>query len=227
MAVIDVDIEAARRLAADIGAADARYIDVTDEAVIEAAVTQLEDACGPVYAMVNTAAAFQPVEPAGATARATWDKVVNVNLYGAYLAARAFGTRMAARGGGVVVNFSSSAAELHMPPHGYGASKAAVRNLTSTLAVEWGRRGVRVVVVTPGVTRVPRVKARIESGERYRVHPEKFTALGRLVEPPEVADMVEFLCSDRASAVTGSNFTVDAGFVAAAGWSIFGGPPGT
>jgi len=226
VAVLDADAGAASALAAEIGADWSCFADVTDEAGLEAAVDALERACGPVHAMVNTAAAFQPVEPAGATMRATWDKVIAVNLHGAYHAARAFGLRMAARGGGAIVNFSSSAAELHMPPHGYGASKAAVRNLTSTLAVEWGGQGVRVNVVTPGVTLVPRVRARIASGERYRVHPKAFTALGRLVEPAEVAEMVEFLCSDRASAITGANFTVDAGFVPAAGWSIFGGPPG-
>lgn len=226
VAVLDVDLEGATRLAAEINAVDARHVDVVDDASVRSAVSALEDKCGPVHAMVNTAAAFQPVEPVEATDHAVWDRIVNVNLTGAYLVAKAFGTRMAGRGAGVIVNFSSSAAELHMPPHGYGASKAAVRNLTSTLAVEWGRKGVRVVVITPGVTLVPRVKARIASGERYRTHPKAFTATGRLVEPSEVAEAVEFLCSDRASAITGTNLTVDAGFVAAAGWGIFGGPPG-
>ncbi|CAN5468575.1 SDR family oxidoreductase [soil metagenome] len=226
VAVLDVNGQAANELAQSMGAAHHARADVTDEASLSQALDALEKACGPVHAMVNTAAAFQPVETAGDTPATTWARIVDVNLHGAWNAARVFGTRMAGRGGGVIVNFSSAAAELHMPPHGYGASKAAVRNLTSTLAVEWGRKGVRVVVVTPGVTLVPRVKARIESGERYKVHPDKFTALGRLVEPDEVAETVEFLCSDRASAITGSNFTVDAGFVAAAGWSIFGGPPG-
>jgi len=99
---------------------------------------------------------------------------------------------------------------------------AAVVALTRNLAGEWGRAGVRVNVVSPGSTLVPRVEARIQSG-RYAADPAEFTALGRMVRPNEVAEAIEFLASERASAITGVNLVVDAGWDVASTWAQFGG----
>jgi NAD(P)-dependent dehydrogenase (short-subunit alcohol dehydrogenase family) len=129
---------------------------------------------------------------------------------------------MGANGGGSIVNIASIAAIASMPVHAYGTSKAAVVALTRNLAGEWGRAGVRVNVVSPGSTLVPRVEARIQSG-RYAADPGEFTALGRMVRPNEVAEAIEFLASDRASAITGVNLVVDAGWDVASTWAQFGG----
>ena len=97
--------------------------------------------------------------------------------------------------------------------------------LTEGMAGEWGRSGVRVNTVTPGTTLVARVVERIRTGQRYAVHPEKLTALGRLVEPREVAQAIAFLLSDTASGITGANLAVDAGMMVAPSWDMFGGVP--
>ena len=96
------------------------------------------------------------------------------------------------------------------PAEAYATSKAGVVQLSKNLAGEWGRSGIRVNAVSPGSTLVPRVEARLESG-RYAGDPGEFTALGRMVRPREVAEAIEFLASERASAITGVNLVVDAG----------------
>jgi NAD(P)-dependent dehydrogenase (short-subunit alcohol dehydrogenase family) len=154
-----------------------------------------------------------------------WERTLHVNLTGTWIANRAFGTRMAERGGGSIVNIASIAAIASMPVHAYGTSKAAVVALSRNLAGEWGRAGVRVNVVSPGSTLVPRVEQRIQSG-RYAGNPGEFTALGRMVRPKEVAEAIEFLASDRASAITGVNLVVDAGWDIASTWAQFGGVRG-
>jgi NAD(P)-dependent dehydrogenase (short-subunit alcohol dehydrogenase family) len=124
--------------------------------------------------------------------------------------------------GGSIVNIGSIAAIASMPVHAYGTTKAAVVALTRNLAGEWGRAGVRVNAVSPGSTLVPRVEERIRSG-RYAGDPGAFTALGRMVLPGEVAETIEFLASDRASAITGVNLVVDAGWDVAQTWAQHGG----
>ena len=132
--------------------------------------------------------------------------------------------RMAVRRRGSIVNIASLAGIGSTPWHIYGPSKAAIVNLTQCLAGQWGRAGVRVNSVSPGVTLVPRVIARQKAGVRYATgDPGARTALGRLVEPSEVAEGIEFLASDRASAITGINLIIDAGWLVASTWEMYGG----
>jgi NAD(P)-dependent dehydrogenase (short-subunit alcohol dehydrogenase family) len=221
--VADRDHAAAAAVAGEIGAGAAAF-DVASENEVEAAARELESKSGPVAALVVAAAVFQDVLPPAQLAKRVWDRVLEVNLTGTYLANRAFGTRMAERGRGSIVNIASIAAIASMPVHAYGTSKAAVVALTRNLAGEWGRAGVRVNVVSPGSTLVPRVEERIRSG-RYAADPAEFTALGRMVRPSEVAEAIEFLASERASAITGVNLVVDAGWHVAATWAQHGGLP--
>ncbi len=220
--VADRDREAAERVAASSGIR-AVGLDIGDEAAVEAAAGEIESRDGPVGALVVAAAVFQPALPPAELPMDVWDENLRVNLRGTYLANRAFGTRMAKSGrGGSIVNIASIAAIASMPVHAYGTSKAAVVALTRNLAGEWGRAGVRVNVVSPGSTLVPRVEERIRSG-RYAGDPGEFTALGRMVRPEEVAETIEFLASDRASAITGVNIVVDAGWDVAQTWAQHGG----
>ena len=164
----------------------------------------------------------QPVLPPAELPLEVWERTVHVNLTGTYYANRAFGTRMARQGRGSIVNIASIAAIGSVPVHAYASSKAGVVSLTQNLAGEWGRAGVRVNCVSPGSTLVPRVVERIRSG-RYAADPAEFTALGRIVQPREVAESIEFLASDRASAITGVNLVVDAGWHVAGSWAQYGG----
>jgi NAD(P)-dependent dehydrogenase (short-subunit alcohol dehydrogenase family) len=109
------------------------------------------------------------------------------------------------------------------PAHAYAAAKAGVIQLTSTLAAEWGRRGVRVNAVSPGFTRTPALEAGLAAGALDRGALTRPAALGRLVEAAEVAEAIVWLIGPRSSGVTGVNLPVDAGFLAGATWGAYGG----
>jgi NAD(P)-dependent dehydrogenase (short-subunit alcohol dehydrogenase family) len=189
---------------------------------VRVAAEEIEQGHGPVTAVVVAAAVYQDLAAPDDLPLEVWERTLKVNLTGTFVVNRVFGSRMARRGRGSIVNIASIAALGSMPVHAYGTSKAGVVHLTLNLAGEWGRAGVRVNAVSPGSTLVPRVRERLKSG-RYDGDPGRFTALGRMVEPEEVAEVIEFLASDRASAITGVNLAVDAGWHAAATWAQFGG----
>lgn len=223
--VADKDPASAERVAAGIAGtapATAVELDIADADAVESACAAIAAAHGPVTALVVAAAVFQDVLPPAQLPLEVWERTIHINLTGTYYANRAFGTRMAEQGRGSIVNIASIAAIGSVPVHAYASSKAAVVSLTLNLAGEWGRAGVRVNVVSPGSTLVPRVAERIKSG-RYAADPAEFTALGRIVAPNEVAETIEFLASDRASAITGVNLVVDAGWHVASTWAQYGG----
>ena len=155
-----------------------------------------------------------------------WDRVVEIDLRGTYVTCAAFGKRMAARGGGSIVTIASITGMRATPLHAYGPAKAAVISLTAGLAAEWGRSGVRVNAVSPGYTLTPPLQWAIDNGKRDLQSLEENSALGRLVDPSEVAKAVAFLASDEASAITGINLPVDAGWLTAGPHHTYGGIPG-
>ena len=111
-----------------------------------------------------------------------------------------------------------------MPLHAYGPAKAAVIATTECLAAEWGPAQVRVNAVSPGYTRTPAVAGGDRSsGERDPSALAGNSALGRLVEPSEIAKVVAFLASPLASAITGANVPVDCGWLVAPSWHTYGG----
>ena len=105
----------------------------------------------------------------------------------------------------------------------YGPSKAAIISLTAGLAAEWGRSGVRVNAVSPGFTLTPAVQAAFDDGVRDRSLIEDNTALRRLIQPHEIAKAVAFLASDEASAITGANLPIDAGWLTVGPHHTYGG----
>jgi NAD(P)-dependent dehydrogenase (short-subunit alcohol dehydrogenase family) len=219
--VCDKDLAAAERVASTIGG-HALALDIGSAMAVEETAAHIAATHGEVTALVVTAAMFQDVLPPAQLPMDVWDRTLQINLTGTYLANRAFGTRMAEQGYGSIVNIASIAALGSFPVHAYASSKSAVVSLTKGLAGEWGRSGVRVNAVSPGSTLVPRVAERIRSG-RYAADPGEFTALGRVVQPNEVAEAIEFLASARASAITGVNLVVDAGWQVASSWAQYGG----
>jgi NAD(P)-dependent dehydrogenase (short-subunit alcohol dehydrogenase family) len=110
-----------------------------------------------------------------------------------------------------------------MPLHAYAPAKAAVIAMTECLAAEWGPARVRVNAVSPGYTRTPALQAAIDRGERDVSALERNAALGRLVEPAEIARVVAFLASSDAAAITGANIPVDCGWLVAVSWNTYGG----
>ncbi len=225
VAVADIDAAAAARVAAEIGGA-AFAVDVADEASAEDLAERVERALGPVDTLVNSAGVIQvPLSPE-TLSLSSWDQVVRVDQRGTYVACLAFGRRMAARGRGAIVNIASIAGMRSMPLHAYAPAKAAVISMTECLAAEWGRSGVRVNTVSPGYTRTPALQAAINRGQRDVTSLENNSALGRMVEPEEIAKAVAFLACGDAAAITGVNLPVDAGWLVATSWHTYKGLPG-
>jgi len=226
VAIVDVAEERGRDVAEAIGGAFFRA-SVLDEDEIEAAAQQIEDQLGPADILVTSAGIAQSPRPPEELAMKTWDRVVDTDLRGTYLSCVAFGRRMALRGRGSIVTIASITGMRATPLHAYGPAKAAVISLTAGLAAEWGRSGVRVNAVSPGYTLTPPMQWAIDNGRRDPTLMEENSALGRLVAPEEVARAVAFLASEDASAITGVNLPVDAGWLTAGPHHTYGGlaPP--
>ena len=121
---------------------------------------------------------------------------------------------MLGAGGGAIVNIGSMSGHIVNTPQPqchYNASKAAVHQLTRSLAVEWATRGVRVNAVAPTYIATSLLDS-VENGEALMARWKDLTPMGRLGEPHEVASAVQFLASDAASLITGTILNVDAGY---------------
>ena len=125
----DRNLVAAGELAARLGGV-AQELDVADEDNVNAATAAIEAAVGPVDILVNSAGVLQRTLPPGELGMKEWDVVTRVDLRGTYLCCASFGTRMSARGRGVIVNIASVAGMGSGPLHAYGPAKAGVINLT-------------------------------------------------------------------------------------------------
>jgi NAD(P)-dependent dehydrogenase (short-subunit alcohol dehydrogenase family) len=203
--------------------AHAVYIDLGDETSVQAAAQEIANRIGAVRVLVNCAGVLQRTLPPEELSMKEWDIVARIDLRGTYLACVAFGSAMAERGGGAIVNIASVAGMRSGPLHSYGPAKAGVISLGEGLAAEWGRKGVRVNTVSPGFTQTPALERGVAVGNLDATHMIASKALGRLVRPEEIAAAVAFLASDQASAITGVNLPVDAGFLVATPWMGFGG----
>jgi len=222
--IADLDAQAARALADAIGSSHA-VVDALDATSVAAVAEAADREHGPLYGLVNAAAIFAPQRRPEDLDLEVWDRIVDIAYRGTYVACVEFGKRMARHGAGAIVNISSMVGQRPNHGHAYYSAKAAVNMLTEGMAGEWGRSGVRVNAVSPGFVAVPRMVANIADGRRYAISPVELSALGRLVEPSEVAESIAFLLSDRASAITGANLVVDAGVLATNGWIVHGGVP--
>jgi NAD(P)-dependent dehydrogenase (short-subunit alcohol dehydrogenase family) len=201
----------------------AKKIDVGDAEQISSVALEIEHEFGAVDILVNSAGIIQLPLPPDQLPLQLWDDVVRINQRGTYLSCVAFGTGMAARRSGSIVNIASIAGMRSMPLHAYSPAKAAVIALTENLAAEWGPAQVRVNAVSPGYTLTPVIRDAIYRGERYPSRLASNAALGRMVEPEEIAAVVAFLCHPSASAITGANIPVDCGATVAMSWNPYGG----
>lgn len=197
--------------------------DVTDEKQMVECSGRIVKDVGPVEILVNCAAKFQEPRSPSTLTLDRWDKVVSVALRGTYIACRVFGEQMAQGKGGAIVNIASVAGMVSFPYHAYGPAKSGVISLTQSLAAEWGTAGIRVNAVSPGFTLTEQMQQALDRGTNLASAMSRGSALGRLVEPDEVARAVLFLASPAASAITGINLPVDCGWLAGVTWQPYGG----
>lgn len=182
--------------------------DVGDPDAVHALVDAVRGELGAVNLLVNNAAYSRLIAPDQLDLR-LWRKVFQTNVDSAFLLTWLVKDEMAARGGGAIVNISSTAGQRADPNMiAYGSSKAALNHFTASAAIALAPLGIRVNAVAPGFTRTPRVDTvdmQTQAAMLAKV------PMGRMAEPEEIASVVLFLLSDEASYVTGQTIAAAGG----------------
>jgi 3-oxoacyl-[acyl-carrier protein] reductase len=210
---------AAAAIEAEGGTALGVAAELTEPEAPGALVARSLEAFGRLDALVNNAGAGQ-VADSETLALADWQRIIDLDLSAPFRCAQAAARPMLSAGRGVIVNVSSLLGHLGLARRAaYGAAKHGLEGLTKTLAVEWARRGVRVVSVAPAYVATELLAGTSKAGGFTLDEVAHRTPLGRLAEPEEVARVVAFLVSDDASYVTGSSVLVDGGWIADGGWA--------
>lgn len=216
--IADIDVEKGKQTSSLIGG-DAFFIEVNvaDSESVKNMVKEVTKRFGRIDILVNNAGIYYQGDVIETTEE-EWDKVIAVNLKGMYLCSHYVIPIMLRRNGGVVVNVASEAGLVGIAGQvAYNASKAGVISLTKSMAVDFGRQGVRVNAVCPGTTETPLVKnalKRSKDPEKERRKLEECRPLNRLGRPEEIAAAILAMASDNLGYATGSVFSIDGGYTA-------------
>lgn len=218
VAVFDMNLEAAEKVAADIratgGRAAAFACNITDRAQVDAAVAATEAQLGPIAVLVNNAG-WDVFKPFVKTVPAEWAKLIDINLTGALHMLHAVLPGMAARQYGRIVNVASDAARGGSSGEAvYAACKGGLVALSKTLAREHARQGITVNVVCPGPTDTALLAGVAEGARDPAKLIEAFRSaipLGRLGQGEDLASAIAFFGSDDAGFVTGQVLSVSGG----------------
>lgn len=217
--VADRNEEALRAVWSNFDASRRKMVDIVDEAACEELFAHSQDVLGGLDGVFNSAGVSDVVAPALDLDIDDWQRVVDINLRGTFLICRAAGRVMLAQGQGSIVTISSVNGVAGIPRrHAYGPAKAAIAQLTRTLACEWGKAGVRVNALAPTYIRTPMIERLGAEGKIDIERLERRTPMGRLGEVEEVGAAAAFLLSDWSRFVTGVLLPVDGG------WLAYGGP---
>lgn len=186
---------------------------VTSKADLDAAIARVEAELGPLTVAINNAGVAH-AEPAETLSLERWNALYEINATGVFLSCQAEGAVMLPRRRGTIVNIASISGTIvnrGITQVHYNSSKAAVIQLTKSLAMEWSDRGLRVNVISPGYTFTP-MNDRREVADHLEVF-RRDTPVGRIATPDEMVGPAVFLASRASSFVTGIDLIVDGGFV--------------
>lgn len=221
VAIFDLNIEAANKVAEEIKAAGGKAkgyaVDITGQEDVYAAVSLVEDELGPIEVLVNNAG----WDKGGfflQTDKPFWDKVIAINLYGPLNMHHAVLKRMDQRGRGKVVNISSDAGRVGSSMEAvYSFCKGGIIAFSKTMAREMARKQICVNVVCPGPTATPLLDnlAEGEKGDKIKAALVKAVPFGRVGQPDDIAGTVAFLASDDAGFITGQVISVSGGLTMA------------
>jgi NAD(P)-dependent dehydrogenase (short-subunit alcohol dehydrogenase family) len=206
--------EAVRSLSEQGFKATFRETDVRKPESVDALEEAVRTQYGRIDILVNNAG-LASIGPTETFPLDDWYRQVDVMYNGVFLCMRAVGRVMLEQGKGVILNISSIGGLGAWPLRAaYDSAKAAVISLTENVGCEWARRGVRVVSVAPGVTRTAILQQMVEEKVATLDQYNRRAPMGRVAEVEEIASVVQFLVSDRASYITATTVTVDGGWVA-------------
>ena len=206
------------------GAAVYQHVDVADEAEVKAAIKRAVDEFGRLDCMFNNAGFGGAIGPIETTPVEDYDRTMNVLLRGVFLGMKHAAPVMKAQGAGSIIS-TASVAGLGggRGPHIYSAAKAAVINLTRSVALELGESGVRVNCICPGGIATPLLAKGLGGGEdaveMIRTALAGFQSIHRGGVPEDIANAALWLASDESSFVNGHALVVDGGLTAGTMWS--------
>lgn len=190
--------------------------DISDGAQVASLVERVVHEQGRIDVLINNAGINIP-KPAEELSLDEWSRIIGVNLTGTFICCQAAGRVMLEQGTGSIINICSIHGHVGSYVHkaaAYNASKAGIINLTRSLALEWGERGVRVNGISPGPLNTDLMTKRLADAEYVRKLNERL-ALKRVGEPADVVGTALFLASSAAAWVTGQIIAVDGGWLAA------------
>jgi NAD(P)-dependent dehydrogenase (short-subunit alcohol dehydrogenase family) len=189
--------------------------DVSQAEQVKAMVDKTMEVFGRLDCAANNAGISPAPISTSRCSEESWDKVIAINLKGVFLCMKFELPKMLKGGGGSIVNTASMVGLIGDGGHpAYAASKHGVVGLTKTTAIQYGKTGIRVNAVCPGVIRTPMSEKSFEEHPELRAASIGMAPMDRFAEPEEVARAIVWLCSSEASFITGHALPVDGGYVA-------------
>ncbi len=217
VAILEIDKknldETVAALRATGGDVTGYQVDLQDESQINDTISKIEKDFGKIEVLVNNAA-FHDANDLLETTLEVWNKTLGINLTAPFLCIKAVLPGMISRKVGSIINIGTVNAKMMIGSDSYTASKAALHALTRTVAVRYGKNGIRCNTVVPGTIATDAWQERIDRNPTVFEKLKSWYPLGRVGKPSDIAAAVLYLASDQAPWMSGTEFVVDGGLLA-------------